>query len=315
MNGRRVWFVLMASANFLVAGAVRLPRGEWVVHPAATAAAVAENEELRIASVGPAVTEIVFALGLERSVVAVDSASTYPRAARQKAQVGYFRAISAEGVLSRRPNLILLSADAGPAHAIEQLRSTGIPTVVLPAVREAGAIPTLVRQIGDWTGHTGAAAALAQQLANRIQQLRERANSVTMRPRVLVVFAPTSGTVLVGGEESVPAQLVRLAGGENAASSSVEMAPLSAEGVLQAAPDIIVATEHTLSVLDGGDGLWQLPGLSRTPAGRTRKLFVAPDVGVLSLGPTFVRCAAALYEVLHAGAQSSRCGEEHGRDA
>src|SRR5262245_31645671 len=62
----------------------------------------------RIVSVGGAVTEILYALGLEQRVIAVDTTSLYPpRALAQKPSVGYMRQLSAEGVLALGPSLVL----------------------------------------------------------------------------------------------------------------------------------------------------------------------------------------------------------------
>src|SRR5690606_16447283 len=60
----------------------------------------------RIVAVGGSITEILYALGRQDRVVAVDSTSAYPPAALQdKPNVGYMRALSPEGVLGLNPSL------------------------------------------------------------------------------------------------------------------------------------------------------------------------------------------------------------------
>ena len=54
----------------------------------------------RVVSVGGAITELVYALGAEASLVGVDTTSIYPAAAKALPSVGYQRTLSAEGVLS-----------------------------------------------------------------------------------------------------------------------------------------------------------------------------------------------------------------------
>src|ERR1700754_1440334 len=68
----------------------------------------------RIVSVGGAVTEILYAIGLEDRVVAVDTTSLYPQRVTGKPKVGYMRQLSPEGVLGLAPTLILASEGAGP---------------------------------------------------------------------------------------------------------------------------------------------------------------------------------------------------------
>ena len=85
-------------------------RGAAALGLAALAAspARAQQKTPRIVSVGSALTEIFYALGAENLLVGVDTTSLYPPQAKSLPQVGYMRALSAEGVLSLKPTLIAL---------------------------------------------------------------------------------------------------------------------------------------------------------------------------------------------------------------
>ncbi len=85
---------------------------------AALSLAGAAQAASRVVTLGGNVTEIVYALGAEGSLVCDDQTSLYPAAATRLPQVGYLRTLAAEGVLSCKPDLILASADAGPAVAM-----------------------------------------------------------------------------------------------------------------------------------------------------------------------------------------------------
>src|SRR5262249_26212068 len=87
----------------------------------------------RIVSIGGAVTEILYALGLEQRIVAVDSTSHYPtQALREKRSVGYFRQLSPEGVLGLNPSLILAIEGAGPKQAMTVIEASGVGFVSVP---------------------------------------------------------------------------------------------------------------------------------------------------------------------------------------
>ena len=86
----------------------------------------------RIVTLGGTITEIVFALGAGERVVGVDASSSFPEAVNQLPKVAYHRRLSAEGVLSLRPTLIIATTEAGPPEAIQQLESTGVTVLVLP---------------------------------------------------------------------------------------------------------------------------------------------------------------------------------------
>ena len=82
-----------------------------------TAGETTPDEMGRIIAIGGSITEIIYALGAEDKLVAVDSTSMYPASALERhPDVGYMRALSAEPVLSVAPDVIL---------AIDDCRTTG----------------------------------------------------------------------------------------------------------------------------------------------------------------------------------------------
>ena len=90
------------------------------------------QQAARIVSLGSPVTELVYALGRGDSLVGRDSSSLFPEEALALPDVGYHRQLSAEGVLSLAPSLVLATAHAGPPEAIEQLRAAGVTVLLLP---------------------------------------------------------------------------------------------------------------------------------------------------------------------------------------
>src|SRR5262249_55934082 len=94
---------------------------------------VSAGDVSRLVSVGGAVTEILYALGLEQKIVGVDTTSLYPpRALADKPNVGYMRQLSAEGVLGLRPTLILAIENSGPQQTLGVLETAHVPMVIIP---------------------------------------------------------------------------------------------------------------------------------------------------------------------------------------
>src|SRR5687768_12826893 len=88
-------------------------------------------EAKRIVALGGTVTEILYALGAGDRIVARDSTSSYPADALLKPDVGYMRALSSEGILSQKPDLILSEDGAGPADVIGILKASEVPMVTI----------------------------------------------------------------------------------------------------------------------------------------------------------------------------------------
>ncbi|MGB3455840.1 MAG: ABC transporter substrate-binding protein, partial [Litorimonas sp.] len=83
----------------------------------------AEPEPLRVVSLGGDLTEIVVALGAEDTLIARDATSSFPPSIEALPDVGYVRALNAEGILALSPTLVIASSEAGPPEALEQLRA------------------------------------------------------------------------------------------------------------------------------------------------------------------------------------------------
>jgi len=100
----------------------------------------------RIVSIGGAITEILYAIGFEDRLAGVDATSLYPSAAlRNKANVGYMRQLSPEGVLGLNPSLVLAMQGSGPKETMDVLEAAKVPLVLVPETfSEAGLLETQV---------------------------------------------------------------------------------------------------------------------------------------------------------------------------
>ena len=108
-------------------------RGDDRIVTDASGRAVAIADTSRIVSIGGSITEILYALGLQQKIVAVDTTSLFPPAALQeKPNVGYMRQLSAEGVLALAPTLVLALQGSGPKETIDVLETSKIPFVAVP---------------------------------------------------------------------------------------------------------------------------------------------------------------------------------------
>lgn len=263
--------------------------------PAASAAPA------RIVSIGGSITEIVHALGMADRLVAVDSTSQYPPAMRDVPSVGYMRRLSAEPIIALAPDLVLAEGDAGPPAVLDQLRSAGIPLVVLPDRPTPEGLLAKIHDVGRALGRDAEAAALAARIEARIAGLREAVARAESRPRILFLLSVGSGAPLAAGAGTAADGIIRLAGGTNAVDGLEGYKPLSPEAAVAAAPEVVLVTERGLDLLGGADALLARPEVAGTPAGRAGRVIAMDGLLLLGFGPRLPQAAARLAAALHPG--------------
>lgn len=288
-----------------------LSRRHWLIAAWASTAAQAQAQAQaqnqapqRIVSVGGALTETLYALGAQADLVGVDTTSLHPGAARALPSVGYARSLSAEGVLSLRPTLVVATEDAGPPAVLRQLQAAGVPLAVLPGDHRIEGVLARTQRLAELSGRPDPGRALIAALQRDWQATQARvARLATHAPRVLFVLSHSPGQTRVAGRETAADAMLRYAGAANALGGSFSgYKPLTPEGAIAAAPEVILATDQGLAAAGGVEGLLRLPGLAQTPAGRNRRVAAMDALLLLGFGPRLPQATAALAELLHARA-------------
>lgn len=257
----------------------------------------------RIVSIGSSLTEIIYALGAEKLLVGVDSTSLYPREARDLPQVGYMRALSAEGVLALKPTLILATTAAGPATTLDQLRSTGIEVLVLPDRYDYDSVIAKIAAIGKVTGKSAEAEGMIARGRAEMEalsaRLAARLAKAGNRPRVLFLLSMGGGAPQAAGRDTAADGIIKLAGGVNAIDGYSGYRPLTPEAVIASRADFVLVTRQTVDALGGIKAILDQPALSRTPAGRDGKVLQFDTLLLLGFGPRTPQAAAELASALH----------------
>lgn len=266
----------------------------------ATGKQVTVTANQRIVAVGGAVTEIVYALGLEDRLLAVDTTSLYPAAATALPNVGYMRQLSAEPILALGPDLVLATQDAGPPAALDQLRDAGVPVVSVPDDYTPDGVLAKIDLVAAALGVAAAGRALRDRVAAELAAVRQAFAEVAERPRVLFLLTISKGrTAVAAGANTSAEGIIALAGGTNAVDGFESFKPLSPEAAVAAAPEVLLIGERSLDLLGGMEGLLALPEIALTPAARNRRVVVMDTLLLLGFGPRTAQAAMTLGKQLH----------------
>jgi iron complex transport system substrate-binding protein len=248
----------------------------------------------RVAVAGGSITEILYALGEQERIVAVDRTSNYPPEALELPSLGYVRALSIEGVLSLRPTLVLGEHDMGPPEVVDRLERVGIPLVAVPETHDLAGIVAKVRCVGRVIGADERAEALiAERLDGVLTAPPPRAAS-GQPPRGLVLLRFQDGAPIAAGRETAGAGLLEMAGAVNALDGFEGWKPISLEAAAAAAPDFIVLPESTLEDAGGVDGVASHAALRLTPAARQGRILALDGMAMLGFGLRTAEAAATV---------------------
>ncbi|WP_299739407.1 ABC transporter substrate-binding protein [uncultured Roseobacter sp.] len=267
----------------------------------ATSNTRADNPATRVVALGGSVTEIVFALGEDHRLVARDTTSSFPEAALELPDVGYIRALSPEGVLSARPDLIISEEGAGPPDALDLLKSAQVPFVEMPQARTAEQIAQKIEAVGAALGVPGKAATLATEVSTELQATAaDIAASDQPRPRVLFLLSTQGGRLMASGTDTAADAIIRLAGGDNAISTFEGYKSVTAEAIATAAPDVILMMDRAGDHASSDAELFEMPALRTTPAAQDKAVVRMDGLLLLGFGPRTAHAVRTLHSALDA---------------
>lgn len=239
----------------------------------------------RIVSAGGGTTETIYALGFGDQLVGVDSSSVFPAEAGELPQIGYERALSAEGVLSLRPDIVITSEDAGPDAALTAIENAGVTVHKVPKSDTVEETVERVRKIAEILGDAKAADAVIARIQAEMEDARQFIAASSDSPRVLFIYARAGGVLNVSGRETAADAMISLAGARNAVTEYAGYKPLTAEAAAVANPDVILMTTRGLEEAGGLDNVLRHPGLANTEPARNGRVVTLDDLYLLGFGP------------------------------
>lgn len=260
----------------------------------------------RVVSIGSAVTETIFALDAAENLVAVDESSIYPEETTNYTKTSFTRSLSAEGLLSLSPSVILASAAAGPEPVVQQIRATGIPLLKLTADETVEGAYERIRQLGQIFNKEEAANQIIQNIQNDLDRALAAQEGLFEKPTVLFIYARGGNMLMVAGEKTSAKTMIELAGGVNAFDSFEGFKPLTAEAVVEANPDVILMMESGIESVGGKAGVLQAPGVSLTDAAKNDRIYSMEGIYLLNFGPRTGQAVLDLMAKFHPGIELTK---------
>ena len=238
------------------------------------AASLAGESAPKVVSLGGGVTEIIYALGAESLLVGTDLSSTYPEQAKGLPNVGYYRQLPAEGIVSLRPTLVIASENAGPPQSIEHLKSLKIEVMTVSDAPTVESLKSRILEIGHALDRATAAQALIHQFETQLALAKENTKPAMSAMTVVI----RGGKMLGAGRDTNADVVLREAGLRNALASEKSYRALSAEAVIRLAPEVIIVTSSTVASMGTLQAVKDSALLKHTPAVKNNRIVVMEDL-------------------------------------
>ena len=198
------------------------------------------SDELRIVSLGPNVTEIIYALGAGDSLVGRTDYCNYPEQAFSVTSIGTLWEPNLEAILGLNANIAIASSIVDPSF-IESLNNAGISSFQFYEEESLEGTFRLIQEVADAIGKTEEGKALVQSMKDRIETVMAKVAAIPedqKKSTMYIISYGDWGDYAATGETYLN-DVIEAAGGINAAKDGYYWS-ISKELLLSQDPDTIL---------------------------------------------------------------------------
>ncbi len=198
------------------------------------------NDDFRLVSLAPNLTEILFALDCGPQIVGVTMYCRYPPEVQSKERVGDFIHPNLEKIISLQPDLVVAERWIS-SKTVPRLRQLGLTVKEVGSPKSLLEIYQLIAGIGTLVGRSEQATCLIADMKARVTTIREKAKQLPHRPTLYIEIDPPSWTI---GRHSFITDAVFTCGARNL-FEDIERPALQAskESIVQRNPEVILSLE------------------------------------------------------------------------
>jgi iron complex transport system substrate-binding protein len=200
------------------------------------------DDPVRLVSLAPSLTEIVFALGEERRLSGVTQHCDFPPAAQSLPNVGSYVHLDLEKIVALKPDLCIATKDGNPPDVVERLATFKIPAYVVNP-RDINGVMETVLEVGQLLGAGGRAESLVSAMRARTDHVKSLVEQTQARPRVF--FQIGVAPIVSLGYETFIHEIITTAGGHNLAEGPIPYPRFTREQILALKPEVIIITSMT----------------------------------------------------------------------
>lgn len=246
---------------------------------------VCAQQAQRVLVLAPHLTEIVDFVGGMSKVIAVDGSSNFPESVNTLPKLGNPWMLSAESILARKPDLVLVWQSGISMQVVAQLRKAGVP-VFVSEPKKIEQVATTMRRVSKLLGTEQGSASRIDDWLRQFEALRAEYRGRTQVPVFYQVWGQPLMTL--GGQHAV-SEVIGLCGGRNVFGDLPNLAAqVSVEGVLKRKPEVLLASG---SGRDHQGFVVQWSAWSQMPAVKRNHVYTLPNDILVRNGPRLIQAA------------------------
>ena len=258
------------------------------------------KDATRVVIAGGSITEIFYFLGEQDRIVALDVTSNFPPEAKSLPSIGYVRALSAEGLLSMKPSIIIGEDDMGPPAVIKQIRETSYDLRIIPEIRTIDGIIEKIECIASILDVTEKSdAIISKKLEPYIKKIVKNRKRIAKKGvKVMLVLNMQSSSIIVAGANTSGSGFIDLIGGENIFESFEGWKPVNAEAILELNPDYIIVPQRNVHKGLDVTSIADSELFKNTNAGRNKNFIFDDAMAITGFGPRTINSALTATEFI-----------------
>ena len=202
---------------------------------------VLKEEPKKIVSLGPNVTEIIYAIGKGDNLIARTDYCNYPEEVLSLPSIGTLRDINIESVAALEPDLIIGSTHFTDENK-QKLEELGIPVAVIYAPESFDGVYDMITKTGEMLNANEEAKKVVKGMQETVEIVKNAVKDEAKPTVYYVVAFGEHGDYTATGETFIGAMLT-MAGGENVAKDTEGWA-YSLEKLVEKDPEIIMASKY-----------------------------------------------------------------------
>jgi iron complex transport system substrate-binding protein len=199
-----------------------------------------ESEPMKIVSMAPNITEMIYKLGLESKLIGRTNYCDYPEAVSSIETVGSLREPDIEKIISLEPDIVIASTHFND-ESEKQLTDLGVKVIVLYEEHDVEGIYSIIETLGTIFNSNDRAAEAVSEMKTSVEATKAAVANLEAPSVYYVVSFGEYGDYTAGGDTFV-GQLITLAGGNNIAQE-VSGWSYTLESLLEADPNLIIIDE------------------------------------------------------------------------